>query len=190
VSEPQPWITRSTRTAYSNPWLRITEHDVELPNGASTFYGVVRCRPCVGVVPFVDDDHVLMVRQWRYIIERSTWEIPTGGCHDGEPLVAAAQRELIEETGHRAARFTTLGAFNTSKSVVDETAHLFLAHDLAPDTSHPPDETELISLEVVTFDQVLTWVLDGEIVDAMSIIAVLHADRLRRASDVRRSSSQ
>jgi ADP-ribose pyrophosphatase len=177
--EPEPWITQSTRTAYENPWMLVTEHDVLLPTGRTIFYGVTRLGDCVGVLPFVDERDVLMVRQWRYILDRATWEMPTGGClRDEDPLVAA-QREMAEEVGHRAGRLVPIGSFNSSKSVVDETAHLYLGYDLEPDPTGVPDETELITVEAVPFTTVLQWVLDGDIVDAMTIIAVLRAQAMR-----------
>ena len=177
--EPGPWRTLSTKSVYKNPWLEVTERDVALPDGRTIFYGVVRTGECAGVLPFVDHDTVLLVRQWRYIIERATWEIPTGGCHAGESFEAAAHREMREETGYRAGRLVSIGAYNTSKSVVDETAHLYLGYDLEPDDTAQPDDTEMISIERIPFDQALAWVLDGEIVDGMSIIAILRAARLR-----------
>jgi ADP-ribose pyrophosphatase len=175
LNEPEPWTTQSSRTAYENPWLSITEHDVLLPDGRTIFYGVVRTGTCVGVLPFIDTQSVLMVRQWRYVIGRSTWEMPTGGCHRGESIEEAAQRELAEEAGHRAATLIPLGSFSTSKSVVDETAHLFVGRGLTVDASARPDDTELLSVEAIPFARVLQWVLDGTIVDSMTIIAVLRA---------------
>ncbi len=84
-----PWRRLSRRRAYEHPWITVDEDVVELPSGATTLYGVVRCGSCVGMLPFVDDDHVLLVQQYGYITERITWEMPTGGIHDGEPVEAA-----------------------------------------------------------------------------------------------------
>ncbi len=182
MSEPPdfvPWRRVERRRVYENPWIAVDEDLVALPNGATTIYGIVRCSGCVGMLPFVDDDHVILIRQWRYIAERATWEMPTGGVHPSESLEEAAQRELAEEIGVRAGQLTLLTAYATSKSVVDETAHLFLAHELTPATG-TPDDTEMIEQHVVAFVDALAMVLSGEIVDSMTIIAILWADRLRR----------
>jgi len=174
-----PWRRVSRRRVYENPWIAVDEDIVALPSGATTLYGIVRCGSCVGMLPFVDDEHVLLVRQFRYIAERTTWEMPTGGVHDGEPIEAAAQRELAEEAGVRAGRLTPLTTYATSKSVVDEIAHLFLAHDLVP-AAGEADVTEHLMVHTVAFEKALHMVLSGEIVDSMTIVAVLWADRLRR----------
>jgi 8-oxo-dGTP pyrophosphatase MutT (NUDIX family) len=180
VPEPIEWVTTSSREAFRNPWLSLTEHDVTIPGGRSIYYGVVRCSKCVGMLPFVDDDTVLLVRQWRYIIGRATWEMPTGGCHSDETFEQAALRELAEEAKVTASTLISLGSFNTSKSVVDEEAHLFICRDLEP-AYLAEDDTEFLGIARVPFQQALEWVIDGEIVDAMTIIAVLRADRLARS---------
>jgi ADP-ribose pyrophosphatase len=169
-----PWQTLTTRPIYSNKWLSLREDLVQLPNGRNTIYGVVTCGQCVGVLPFVNPDTVLLIQQYRYVARRVTWEMPTGGVHAAEALEAAAQRELAEETGYRANRLTHISTYHTSKSVMDETAHLFLGADLVQ-AERPPDDTEFIEVRPFPFAEVLRMVLSGEIVDSMTIIAVLHA---------------
>ena len=182
----RPWRTRSSRTVYQNPWLRLREDLVELPSGRTTVYGVVHTGSCVGVLPFLDPDTVVLVRQYRYVAGRHTWEMPTGGVGPGEPIEAAAQRELAEESGYRAGRLEPVCVYHTSKSVMDETAHLFLAFDLADAEDRPePDETESFQVRPHRFKEVLAMVDSGEIVDSMTIIAVLQAQR-RRVSPGRR----
>lgn len=183
--EPQPWTRLGRRQAYVNPWIEVVEDTVGLPNGRHTLYGVVRCGDCVGMLPFIDDDTVLMVQQWRYVADRLTWEMPTGGVHPEEPLAEAAQRELAEEVGHRAGRLQPLTSYATSKSVVEETAHLFSAHDLEPAVSRP-DETEFIRRAQMPFATVVDMVLSGEIIDSMTVIATLWADRNRAPDPCRR----
>ena len=172
-----PWKTLSTRPVYRNKWIAVREDLVEIPDGRSTIYGVVTCGQCVGVLPFVDPHTVILIKQYRYVAGRVTWEMPTGGMHAGEAVEAAVQRELAEETGYRAGRLTHVCTYHTSKSVMDETAHLFIGENLVP-AELPPDETEFIEVRPFAFTDALRMVLSGEIVDSMTIIAVLHAARL------------
>jgi len=172
-----PWKTLSTKAVYRNKWIAVREDLVEIPDGRTTIYGVVTCGQCVGVLPFVDPHTVLLIKQYRYVARRVTWEMPTGGMHAGEAVEAAAQRELAEETGYRAGRLTHVCTYHTSKSVMDETAHLFLGENLVQ-AELPPDDTEFIEVRPFPFADALRMVLSGEIVDSMTIIAVLHAARL------------
>ena len=171
-----PWKTLSKKPIYSNRWLSLREDLVELPDGRTTVYGVVTCGECVGVLPFLDPDTVLLARQYRYVARRVTWEMPTGGVHAGESIEEAAQRELAEESGYRAGRLIHVSTYHTSKSVMDETAHLFLGEEMVK-LELPRDETEFIEVRPFPFREVLRMVLSGETVDSMTIIAVLHAAR-------------
>ena len=172
-----PWKTLSSKPIYSNKWLSLREDVAELPDGRTTIYGVVTCGHCVGILPFIDPDTVLLIQQYRYVTQRVTWEMPTGGVHDGESTEEAAQRELAEEIGYRAGRLVPVSTYHTSKSVMDETAHLFLAEELVKLERQPRDETEFIEVRPFPFREVLQMVLAGEIVDGMTIIAVLLAAR-------------
>ena len=173
-----PWRTASTRPIYENRWITVHEDIAELPDGSTTIYGVVQCTECVGILPFVDRDTVLLVGQYRYVARDFYWEMPTGGQHAGETLEEAAQRELSEEARYEAGRLVKLCDFHTSKSILREVAHLYLAEDLRPAT-RPPDRTEFIERRTFLFRDVLAMVERGEIKDSMTVIAVLHAARLR-----------
>ena len=175
-----PWRTTSTRPVYENRWISVREDMVELPDGRSTLYGVVECSECVGVLPFLDPDTVLLVGQYRYVARDFFWEIPTGAKDGDETLIQAAQRELSEEAGYEAGRLVEMGDFHTSKSILREVAHLYVAEDLRP-ASRPPDHTEFIERRAFPFTEVLAMVERGEIKDAMTIIAVLRHARLRGA---------
>ncbi|MEK6607565.1 MAG: TIGR04282 family arsenosugar biosynthesis glycosyltransferase [Myxococcota bacterium] len=172
------WRTLASRLCYQNPWLRVEENVVDVGGGALTLYGVVSTGPCVGVLPLVASDQVLLVRQFRYVARRDTWEIPTGGVHAGESLDGAAHRELREETGFDARRLVPLSSFHTSKSVLHEVAHLYLGDDLfrAPAIA---DETEAFELRAFPIGEAMAMVESGAIVDAMSVIALLTGARRR-----------
>ncbi|MFO7170252.1 MAG: NUDIX hydrolase [Chloroflexota bacterium] len=176
---PKPWKTLSSREVYRNKWIDVREDIAEMPNGRTTIYGVVTMSGAVGVLPFLDDGRVVMVRQYRYVQgENQRWEMPTGGVHPGESLEEAARRELREEIGYTAGRLEWVSTFYTSKSVCDETAHIYLGYDLTP-ARDMPDDTEFLEIAALPFDEVLDMVLRSEIRDSMTVIAVLHAARLR-----------
>jgi ADP-ribose pyrophosphatase len=176
---PKAWKTLTTREVYRNKWISVREDIAELPDGRTTIYGVVTMGRAAGVLPFLPDGRVVMVRQYRYVTgENHRWEMPTGGIHPDETPEQAAQRELIEEVGYRAGRLIPISTFHTSKSVCDETAYLFLGYDLEP-ASAASDDTEEFEVAALPFDEVLALVLRSEIRDAMTVIAVLHAARLR-----------
>jgi ADP-ribose pyrophosphatase len=174
-----PWRTVSTRQVYANPWIRVREDVAELPDGRTTLYGVVECRPCIGVLPFLDADTVVLVGQYRYVTHAFAWEMPTGGMQPGESEEAAVQRELAEEAGYEAERLVKLCAFDSSKSVMEERANIYLAEGLRP-AIREPDATEFIEVRAFAFDEVLRMVETSEIVDAMTVVAVLHAAARRR----------
>jgi ADP-ribose diphosphatase len=175
---PQPWKTLSSHPVYENPWTRVREDLAEMPNGKTTIYGVIECGECVGVLPFLDDKHVVMVRQYRYVFgENNRWEMPTGGVKVGETLLEAAHRELREEIGYDASQLEQINTYYTSKSVLHEIAHLYIGRDLNQ-IEAIPDETEFLEIEVFSFDKVLEMVLQSEIRDSMTVLAVLFAARL------------
>jgi ADP-ribose pyrophosphatase len=172
------WKTLSSRVVYRNPWTTVREDIAEMPDGNTTIYGVIECGHCVGVLPFVDDDHVVMVRQYRYVFgEDHRWEMPTGGVKPGESLTTAARREMREEVGYDAKKLDLVSTYFTSKSIVQEIGHLYIGRQLHP-VEAAPDKTEFLEVAVFPFNQVLQMVLDSEIRDSMTVIAVLHAARL------------
>lgn len=176
---PKAWKTQSSRRIYENPWMKLREDIAEMPNGKTTIYGVIECGQCVGVLPFLDNDHVVMVRQYRYVFDEDhRWEMPTGGVKPGESLEEAARRELREEVGYNAAELQLVSTYFTSKSIMQEIGHLFIGQGLTQ-VEAIPDETEFLEIAVFLFQEVLQMVLESEIRDSMTVVTVLHAARLR-----------
>jgi ADP-ribose pyrophosphatase len=175
------WQRIGSRSAYASPWTRLREDTIVFPNGEESTYSVFELGHCVGVLPILDDGRVALVRQYRYIGDHFPWEMPTGNIAPGEAPRVAANRELGEEAGYHAATLDSLGYFHTSKGHCDEVAHLFVARDLAP-VAAVADATEEIERRLFGFDEVLEMVLNGRIVDSMTIIAVLRVALARRAS--------
>lgn len=175
-----PWGIRSQRTVYENDWIRLIHHEVTRPDGAPGVYGVVSYRHrAVGILPIDDEGYTWLVGQYRFPLRRYSWEIPEGGCPEGESTLAAAQRELREETGLCAANWVILGEADLSNSVSDESAILYLATGLtlkAPE----PEGTEVLALQRLPFAVALQMALDGRITDAMSVVAILLYDKHRQ----------
>ena len=159
--------------------MSLREDIAELPDGRTTIYGVVTFGECVGVLPFVDEHRVALVRQYRYVFgESHRWEMPTGGIKPGESPEEAAVRELQEEAGFTAGRLEWVSTYYTSKSICDETAHIYLGYDLSA-AALPADDTEFLTVAIFQFEEILEMVKRSEIRDGMTVIAVLHAARLR-----------
>lgn len=179
---PKRWKALFTRQIYQNPWMRLREDIAELPNGKTTIYGVIECNDCVAVLPFVDDDRVVLVRQYRYIFgENHRWEAPSGGVKIGETAEAAARRELREEVGYDAQELQHISTYFPSKSIMRETGHLFIGRQLTQ-VEAIADETEFLEVAIFPFEQALHMVIQSEIRDSMSVIAILHAARLRTSA--------
>ena len=179
-----PWRRHSRRTAYENAWIEVRHDEVTRPDGQPGIYGVVHFRNrAVGVVAIDDADRVLLVGQYRYPLDRYSWEIPEGGVPFDEDALVGAQRELREETGLDAATWREIGAFDLSSSVTDEVGILYLASDLT--TGVPmPEGTEDLRVHWVPFHEALAMIDRGEILDAMSQLALERVARLRSRSEV------
>ncbi|HVG33429.1 MAG TPA: NUDIX hydrolase [Pyrinomonadaceae bacterium] len=168
-----PWRTRSTRGVYDNDWISVREDEVTRPDGESGIYGVVHYKNTAVGVLAVEDDSVYLVGQYRYVLNQYSWEIPEGGCPEGEDILRAAQRELEEETGLRAAKWELMGRAHLSNSVSDELAVWFQATGLTQGEHHP-EGTEQLNVRRVPFKEVLRMALQGEITDGLSLLAIMH----------------
>jgi 8-oxo-dGTP pyrophosphatase MutT (NUDIX family) len=180
-----PWIRTARRVAYENPWLTLWHDDVTRPDGAPGIYGVVHfANLAAGVLVLDQDDRVLLVGQHRYPIDIYSWEIPEGGVPAGETALDGARRELREETGVEASDWRELARVHLSNSVTDELAILFLAIGLTHGIA-TPDGTEDLAIRWLPFEDVLAMTLDGEISDAMTVVAVERLALLRLRGEAR-----
>lgn len=175
-----PWTVHASRTGYENPWMEVVEHDVIHPDGSLGIYGVMSPKQwAIAVLPIDAGGNVTLVGQYRFALDRYSWEIPEGGGRkDGDPQACAA-RELREETGLTAACWTSLGEMDLSNSITDERAICFLATDLTagePD----PDPTEVLSVRTIPFLEALDEVMRGDVEDALTVALLLRAYYMAR----------
>lgn len=170
-----PWIRLSSRPIYDNPWIKVREDQVLHPDGKPGIYGVVHFKHrAVAVVPVDAQGRVILVGQWRYPLDTHSWEIPEGGCPEGEDPLAAARRELKEETGCEAARWDYLGPVALSNSATDETGHIYLARDLT-EGEPEPEGTEQLTVKTVAWEEAWRMAMEGEITDILTVAALARA---------------
>ena len=176
-----PWITQESRVVYENAWIRVREDRVTRPDGQPGIYGVVHFKNrAVGVLPVEPDGSVWLVGQHRYPLDLYSWEIPEGGCPEGEDPEACARRELQEETGLTAGRLEPILTTHLSNSVSDEWGVIFRATELLPGPPEP-EGSERIDVRKVPFAEALGMVHRGEITDSLSVMALLHEATARAA---------
>lgn len=170
--DKNPWQTLSSREVYENSWIKVREDQVLRPDGEPGIYGVVHYKNvAIGILP-IEDGHIYLVGQYRYPLNHYSWEIPEGGCPEGENLLSAARRELAEETGLRAANWKLMGEAHLSNSVSDERAVWFQATGLTQGEPSP-EGTEQLKIKKIPAEQVLRMALTGEITDALSLLAIM-----------------
>lgn len=170
------WLTHDSQTVYENAWIRVREHQVSRPDGSDGVYGVVEVRnPAVFIVPITDAGEILLIRMYRYTLDLESVEVPAGGT-DGEDPLAAARRELVEETGHAAAEWESLGLMHANDGVCHAPEHVFLARGLSVSDDRGAMAAEGIT-EVLTrsWEQVFEMIRRGEIHDSESIASLMLA---------------
>ena len=176
------WKRLSSRSIYENAWMEVVEDEVINPGGGRHKYGNVKFRNhAVAIVALDEEDNTWLVGQSRYTLGEYSWELPMGGAPLGEDPAAGAARELAEETGLTASRWTELMKLHTSNSITNEVGFVFLAEEL--EMGEPSfEETEDIEIRKLPLADAVGMVERGEITDAISVAALLRIARLRRAS--------
>jgi len=177
-SDDPGWETHSVETVYDNPWITVTHRDVTAPTGNPAIYGMVHFKNlALAVVPIDADGNTWLVGQNRYTLNQYAWEIPEGGGpREVDPLITA-KRELQEETGLIANRWTELLTLHTSNSVTDEVAHAFVAQDLSEGEMNY-DDTERLEIIKLPLEEAVQRVMSGEITDGLAMASLLKVQRL------------
>ncbi|HVI45602.1 MAG TPA: NUDIX hydrolase [Chitinophaga sp.] len=167
-----PWTIHSSEIRYDNNWIRVTHHEGLNPAGGPGIYGVVHFKnTAVGVVPLDDEMNIYLVGQFRFPLNKFSWEIPEGGGPLGEEPLDTARRELLEETGLEAAQWQVITRMDLSNSVSDEIGVVYLARGLEQRTAAPED-TEQLSVRKVPFSEAYEMVKRFEITDSLSVAAI------------------
>lgn len=176
-----PWQTLSSKPVYENPWISVREDQIINPGGGRGIYGVVHFKnKAIGIIPVDADGNTYLIGQYRYALNEYSWEIPMGGGQIGIDVLESAKRELKEETGFTAGRWTNIARLHTSNSVTDEEGFVFLAEDLvAGETEF--EETEDLKIRKLPLAEAVRMALDNEITDSISVAGLLKAEKILSA---------
>ena len=182
-----PWITLSKKSIYDNPWINLEEHQVINPAGGKGIYGKVHFKNiAIGIVALDNENNTWLVGQYRYTLNEWSWEIPEGGGPIEKDVLNSAQRELKEETGLVAERWTEILKTHLSNSVSDEVGYIFLAEELK-EGNNELEETEAdMKVWKLPFSEALEMVLTGKITDGLSIMGILKVARMKNLEIVKR----
>ncbi len=164
---------------YGGIFLKMKRDKIALPNGEEAVREYLMHPGAVAVVAILDDGRVLLERQYRYPIAKACIEIPAGKLEIGEDHLLCAKRELEEETGYTAKKWSYIRRIHPVISYSTELIDIYLAEDLVPGKSHLDDE-EFLDVFAASLDQLIGWVEDGEITDVKTTISAYWLDRYRR----------
>jgi len=171
----------SSKTVFKGPVFSLVSDQVEEPDNVHARRDVIR-HPGSIVVLAVDDSakepRVLLERQYRYAADERLWELPAGRVDPGENELAAAKRELLEETGFTASKWQRALFFYVSPGFLDETMSVYLAQGLKRGEAQP-EEDERISIRFFPLSQAVQMAISGKIKDAKTIASVLWLEQRR-----------
>lgn len=173
ISSNLPEKTLSKKELYRGRSFSFYSDEVLLPNGKKGVKDYVKYPEAVAIIPVIDRDHIILIRQFRYAVGKTIYEIPAGKIDDPkESRKKAAVRELREETGYHAKKMEYLFSYYPCAGYSTEMIHIFRASELAL-KGQDPDDDEFIRTEIVPLKKALEWVHNGKIADSKTIIALL-----------------
>ena len=185
MQEENPWEVKQVKPIYDNPWINVKEHNVINPAGNPGIYGVVQFKhKAVAIVPVDKEGNTWLVGQYRYPLGIYSWELPEGGAlTEKETLLEAAQRELLEETGLVAQKWTPILKMHLSNSITDESSVTFLAQNLEIGEMCP-EETEVLTLKKIPLKEAIENCLEGVYTDALTIASLLKVNAMLQRGDL------
>ena len=170
--------TLKSEKVFEGRIIDVRVETVAFPDGTEAYREIVDHPGGVGIIALTEDGKIPLVKQFRKPFEKAIYEIPAGKLDKGEEPLKCGMRELKEETGFSADEFVSLGYFYPSPGFANEVTHLFFAKGLRKGTDNPDDD-EFLDVEEFTVEKVREMILNNEINDAKTVIALLKCDSLK-----------
>ena len=163
------WQTKSSKIVYENPFIIVHEDQVVKPDGSDGIYGYIDSKsPSITIIPVDEEGNTWIVRQERYTLKRLTWE-SVAGRTDNQPIVHAAKRELLEETGLKAETIDIIGELHTANGLTTFATTLCIARGLTQ-VSHDLDQEDgIVQAKKLPLKEIPEMILSGEMTDTQSI---------------------
>jgi 8-oxo-dGTP pyrophosphatase MutT (NUDIX family) len=169
------WEKLSSKYVHENPWYKVRQDNVVMPNGQEGTYNVIEGGASVFMIPMTTDRKILLIKLFRYTTQHEGWEVPAGGIEPDELPLQAAKRELKEETGCMTEDWQDLGSFESANGTSDHIGHVFVAKNLIYCKANAQAEEGITRVKAHSFSEVLKLIEKGEMVDALSIAALMKA---------------
>lgn len=170
------WTIEESKVVYKNPWLKVIEDSVIRPDGKDGIYATVDIAPGVSILPVTKDNKVVLLKNFQYALGKESITAAGGSMDKDELAEHAAIRELKEETGFTAAKWTPMGLVDSLTSgIVASPNYLFIAQDLTEGKAEL-DGTENIEQFTISFQEAVKKVMEGEITHPATALLILKAD--------------
>ena len=175
--DPLAEHTLDSRLAFEGVFLRLFVDRVKSADGHEGTREYLRHPGAVMIIPLLDAEHVLLERQFRYPLGRAIVEFPAGKIDPGEPPFECARRELLEETGYTARRWSYLGGLHNAIAYSDEKIEIYLAEDLERNGSAALDAGETLEVFEAPWRQLLEWIRDGSVTDVKTMVGAFWLEK-------------
>ena len=181
MSEPsfdftiEPWSVVEENKEYKTPIFNLLQRKMRLQEASGLLEGefyVLDAPEWINIIPLTTTGEVILVEQYRYGTQEPTLEIPGGMVDRGEDPLGAARRELLEETGYRSEKWSSLGKTSANPAIMSNYAHMYLAEDCVFEGAENPDTHERIKVHTLPMDEFLTLAMDGTVHHAIVLAAV------------------
>ncbi|MDQ3188914.1 MAG: NUDIX hydrolase [Pseudomonadota bacterium] len=169
--------TLNSRLVFEGAFLRLFVDNVRAADGHVGTREYLRHPGAVMVVPLLPDGNVVLERQFRYPLKKTEVEFPAGKIDAGESPFECGQRELLEETGYRAARWSYLGGLHNAIAYSDEKIEMFLAEELTHEGA-TLDAGETLEVFTAPWQQLLQWVREGTVTDVKTMVGVMWLEKV------------
>ncbi len=166
----------SSKVIYDGPVFGVRHDEVLEPGGIRTSRDLVTHFGSIVILPVLSDGRILLVRQYRHAVGQYLWELVAGRVEEGENLLTAAKRELLEETGYKARRFRKLLRLFPTPGFLSEFMVIYAAEGLVPGPAQP-EEDERITTRAFTLQEIERWMQTGKLKDAKSFAGILYYAR-------------